>query len=157
MPDIQTRLEPPASKMSEVLRKYPFQKVWTAIELAGKIGISKAAKDCHIEYRRLVRLVCAYRRLNMSYEEGLRDVFNSAWRLPYAQFISLDRVERIGLKRQNDLIIRVEAAKEAYRMSQRTGHGLAGCLKVCAEQRGLRGKSLVELVREGRIPLHWIR
>ena len=157
---LQTRLSPCQSDLSRQSRRYSLDLCQHAIALALQIGVRAAANDTGIPYRRLVRLVCAHRRSTQTLEEALNDL----GRDPIMTTSCGDRgypmpwvAEAQAKKKRAALLIRAEAAREGVQIAQRTGANVWKCIALSAERRGLRGKGVVELVREGRIPLHWIQ
>jgi len=149
---IQTRLSPSTSDVSRRSRKYSTPLIWEALSLAKEIGTTKAAKATGIPYRRLVRLICADRRSHMTMREALGDL---DWYTANRQGMSPDHRRELATMLKNDLIMKIEVAGEAYRVATRTGGNFWRALKGVARQRGMNGKSICELVREGRLPRHW--
>ena len=157
---IHNRLDPAHSELSRCRRRHNLTEIAHALELAEKIGVKQAALATGIKYRRLARLRLADRRSRMTIKEALDDLGNVKSMLNPGKFrrVPLPEVaERMAEKMRSELLIRVEAAREGCQIAQRTGANVLKCIHMAAERRGLRGKSVVELVREGRIPKHWLR
>jgi hypothetical protein len=156
---IHNRLDPASSEISRSVRRHNLSEIAHALELADQIGVAGAAQATGINYRRLARFRLADRRSRMSLQEALDD-------LEDIKFFTLpgpcnrpalpEAAARVARKRGADLMIRVEAAREGCRIANRTGANVWRCIWMAAERRGLRGKSVCELVREGRIAKHWI-
>lgn len=121
------------------------------MSLAKDIGILNAARQTGIEPRRLTRFICADRRSRSTLREELQYL---DWYAVKYRKTAESRRELATLLKQ-DLVMKVEVAGEAYRVATRTGGNFWRALKGVARQRGMNGKSICELVREGRLPRHW--
>ena len=148
---IQTRLDQSSSEASRRGRKYSTPLIWEALSLAKEIGVTKAAKATGIEYRRLVRLICADRRSRSTLREELQ--YLDWYAVKYRKTAESRRELATMLK--NDLIMKIEVLQESYRIASRTRASFWNAVKYVALRRGLRGKTVCELVREGRIPTRW--
>jgi hypothetical protein len=150
---IQTRLNPPENDQSRSGRKYSYPLIWHAISLASKIGIMKASKATGMHYKRLCRLCLAEQRLHQTVPEALA-AFD--WYVcSYNPHVTAEYRREFAANLKTDLLLKIEVCREAYRIAERTGTSFWKSMNKVAASRGLKGKSVAELVREGRIPQHW--
>ena len=159
---IQTRLDKSLSDASRKVRKYNDMHVAHALGEAslqacvGGDNVKHVASNCHLPYRRLLRLKQAWQRKNLTLEQAVFALEGGPF-LPWMyRPEKKEWLDAFIAKRQAALRIRVEAAREAYQIANRTGAPFWKCVQVAAEKRGLGGKSLCNLIREGRIPRHWL-
>lgn len=149
MIDYQTRLEPPRSTASRRGRKYGMDLIDEAIQLAQKVGYREAGKAMGIDYKMINRWVTAKRRENSSLQNEL-DRFDAKESNPFLKNPGVPEMLKAKL------IMRVEIAREAIRMAERTRTSFKKCVMTCARQRGMDGNIVLENMSNGTIPKHWI-
>jgi hypothetical protein len=142
---IHNRLDPAYSDLSRQRRKYGTHLIEHALDLAEQIPVRQAARATGIYWKRLERMRLAKRRSAMTIEEALEAIRPN-----------VRRDEEQCRRERGYLLLCIEAAREGAKIAKRTGTSVRGCIKLAAERRGLNGKGICELVRDGRVARHWI-
>jgi len=149
---ITTRFDPGPPRFFWKKRKYGPEFIEQMLLLAMAEGVKSSSLKTGVPYNTVKRYLTAYKRRTQTLAEALESMEHH----PMMTAASPADRERIIGGPQRSLSMNVEAAREAYRIAHRTGEPLSRCIKGVALHRGLNGQGVLAMVRDGRIPAHWI-